>query len=285
MSLESIATELYRLPPAEFTAARNARAAAGDHDEAAAIRRLRRAAPAAWVVNLLAAERSEAIDELVATGEEARAAQNALDRAAITRLGKRRRELVAALSREGAALADAAGAPAGRAVLAAVEATLDAAAADPEAADAVRTGRLVRPLETIGFEPVDLAGAVAVPAAGGRAAEPAPARTRPRAVDELERARREAGEALATAREDADEAEDAARALAERSEALDHRRSELETALAELEERITESRRDLAGVEREARGVDRERDRADRALERARERRTAAERRARDLEG
>ncbi len=58
VDLDTVGTELYGLRPTEFTAARDAQAAAarrgGDRELAAAIKKLRRPTPAAWLVNLLA---------------------------------------------------------------------------------------------------------------------------------------------------------------------------------------------------------------------------------------
>src|SRR5690606_700565 len=147
-------------------------------------------------------------EQLLDLGVALREAQASLDRDELTRLSKERRGVVLALARAGGSLAADAGHPVAPAVLDAVAATLDAALADPEAADALRTGRLLRPLETIGFEPVDLAEAVAAPEAGTRASEKrAPTRPKLRAVDdadaELARARRRAEDAVQRAESDA----------------------------------------------------------------------------------
>ena len=58
-----------------------------------------------------------------------------------------------------------------------VEATLTAGLVDPEAARAVRSGLLVRPLKTTGVDVVDVAAAVALPDALGFAASPTTAAT------------------------------------------------------------------------------------------------------------
>src|SRR6478735_4794190 len=52
--LDAIAVELYSLPPDDFTAARNARAAASDRALAARVKTLRKPTAAAWAVDLLA---------------------------------------------------------------------------------------------------------------------------------------------------------------------------------------------------------------------------------------
>lgn len=252
--LAGIADELYAVPPTEFIAARGTRAkeVAGDKALAAQVKGLRRPAPAAWIVNLLVRERRDDLEQLLDLGAELRAAQAALDRAEITRLAKERRTLVTALARAGGTLATDAGQKAPPAVVDAVAATLDAGLADPEASAAIRTGRLLRALETIGFEPVDLAEAVAVPEAGSRAAQKraASVRPRPRAVDdvdaELVRARTRA-EGVVT------------RAEAQASAAA--------AELDELEARLREARKVLAAAEREAASLEQKRDAATEAHE------------------
>jgi hypothetical protein len=267
--LAEIADDLYGVAPAVFIAQRTARLKdlADDKPLAARVAELRKPAPAAWVVNLLVRARRDDLEQLLALGGELRAAQEALDRGEITRLAKERRTLVTALAREGAQLALDAGQKVPPAVVTAVAATLDAGLADPEAADAIRTGRLLRPLETIGFEPVDLAEAVAVPDAGSRAAQKRVAeRPRPRAIDdsdaELRRARTRADAALARAEQDAADASQ---------------------EFADLEARLREARRALAAAEREAEALERQRDSAGRSHEKAQAALDTARARRRDL--
>ncbi|WFR68310.1 hypothetical protein P9139_08790 [Curtobacterium flaccumfaciens] len=84
-----------------------------------------------------------------------------------------------ALAQAGADLASDAGHPATAAVLDQVRATIEAAMADPRAGAAVRSGLLLRPLESAGFDDVDLDGTLADPDAvpdawSGTAAQPIP---------------------------------------------------------------------------------------------------------------
>jgi hypothetical protein len=267
--LADIADDLYGVPPADFIAQRDARVKelAGDKALAAQVKLLRKPAPAAWVMNLLARARRNELDDVLALGVDLRAAQDALDRGEMTRLAKERRAVVTALARDGAQLAADAGQKVPPAVLDAVTATLDAGLADPEAADAIRTGRLLRPLQAIGFEPVDLAAAVAVPDAGSRAAQKrAPERPRPRAIDdsdaELRRARERADAVVARAEQEATEAAD---------------------EFADLEARLREARKALAAAEREAETLDRQRESAEAALEKSRAALDTARARRRDL--
>jgi len=164
MGFADVARELLLVAPADFVAERTARQRAARKDDrelAAAIGALRKPAPAAWVVDLLAHQ--GALDEAVDLGPAIRAAQADADPAEIRRLRKQRAGVVDALAQAGADLASDAGHPATRAVLEQVRATIEAAMADPHAGAAVRSGLLVRPLESAGFDDVDLDGALADP--------------------------------------------------------------------------------------------------------------------------
>jgi hypothetical protein len=268
--LADLAGELYGVPPAVFIAERTARAkeVADDKALAARVKELRKPAPAAWVINLLVRSRRDDLHELLDLGAELRAAQAALDRDAITRLAKERRSRVTALARVGAELAADAGSPVPAGVVDAVASTLDAGLADAGAADAIRSGRLLRPLEAIGFEAVDLAEAIALPDVGSRAARQRaePERPRPRAIDdadaELVRARSRADAVVARAERDATEAAE---------------------EFGDLEVRLREARRALAAAEREAEALERQRESAGRAHELARAALDAARARRRDL--
>jgi hypothetical protein len=267
--LADIADGLYGVPPAGFIAARTARVKElpDDRSLAAQVKALRKPAPAAWVVNLLARTRRDDLERLLDLGGELRAAQESLDRGEITRLAKERRSAVGALARDGALLAADAGQAVPAAVVDAVAATLDAGLADPAAAAAIRSGRLLRALQSIGFEPVDLAESVAAPEAGSPAAQRrAPDRPRPRAIDdsdaELRRARARADAVVTRAESDAAEAA---------------------AAFGDLEQRLRDARKALAAAEREAQALERRRDAAGRTHEQARAALDAARARRRQL--
>jgi hypothetical protein len=273
--LAQIAWELYDLPPARFTAARNERAKAAKLDDAALAKRiagLRRASAPAWIVGQLVRHRADRLTQVLELGAELREAQQDLDAAALAQLTRDRRALTAALAREGAALASKQDVNAPPAVLDEVSQTLQAAMADAAAAAAVTSGRLVRALEVIGFDPVDLADAVAGPPPDGA---PAPdphvdevsARRARRA---LERAVRDAEQAAERARA---QREEAARRSAEnerrRAELTSRReqlRSELEAAESELE-RLSDAAEELDDARAEAEKHAKE---AEEALDRAR---------------
>jgi len=299
-----VARELLLVAPADFVRERTARQRAVRGDDRALATRiggLRKPAPAAWVVDLLAHE--GALDEAVALGPTIRQAQADADPDAIRQLRRQRSAVVAALAETGADRAADAGHPVTPAVLEQVRATVEAAMADPHAGAAVRSGLLVRPLESAGFDAVDLDGALADPDAvpeawSGSGAEPVPiasARSarkpsrasrpakpsqpktdsKPKSEPEPEprvdpaaerRAAREAESLARTESRDADAALDAAETDLERAE--DHR--------ADLERQLADA---TAEVERATRA----RDDAEAASDRAREILRAAQRHRRDV--
>ncbi|MFF2272279.1 transposase [Agromyces sp. NPDC058136] len=287
------AAALYALRPEEFTAARNGRGRRlrdDDRELADAVLALRRPAPAAWLVNQLVRHRGDELDELLALGAELRAAQAELDAPTLARLAKQRRALVAALARGAGTLAEELDVPVRQPVLDEVAQTLTAGMVDASAADAVRSGRLVRGLEAVGLE-VDLDGAVAGGPGGPGGPSPAKRAAQPKAArrsgaddgaadrEREEQARREHAErerAAAAAEERAAEAsaalnelERALAALTERLAADTARRDELDAELREVEDRLGEHGR-------EQRRLGREHDRAARAAESAHDEAAAA---------
>ena len=79
--LLEIADDLYALPLADFTPARDARAKEHKADKAlaAAVKGLRKASAAAWVVNLLVRREPDQVDQVLAVGAALREAQESLD--------------------------------------------------------------------------------------------------------------------------------------------------------------------------------------------------------------
>lgn len=225
------------------------------------IAKLRKPTVAAWLVNLLAIRRPELMSELAALSGELRAAQRELQGAQLRELSAQRRTVVAALIGEARTLAHQVGAQAGKLPLTEVEETLSAALADPEVAEQVRSGRLVRPVRYAGFGEVPRPQLRLVTGeAAGPAPEGAPAKPRDQRSRRAEQAARRALEReLAEARQQERKAEtNLERARAAERDA-DRALAEIETALAELERRraIAEeevSRRKLArkAAEREA---------------------------------
>ncbi|MFK0290432.1 hypothetical protein ACIQU6_08130 [Streptomyces sp. NPDC090442] len=158
MDLDTVADELYALPPGEFTTARDARVraarAAGDRGLAERIRQLRRPTHAAWASNLLAREKGTDTARLLRLGEELRQAHRELDGRRLRELAGRQHEMVAALTGQARHLAARAGHCLGANAQRELEDTLRAVLADQQSAHEWARGRLTQPLTAVGFVPV-----------------------------------------------------------------------------------------------------------------------------------
>jgi DNA repair exonuclease SbcCD ATPase subunit len=271
VDLDTVADELYGLPPDAFTPTRDARAtearSAGDRDLAAAIKKLRRPTTGAWLANLLARERNDQLAELLDLGAAMRQAQADLAGDDLRRLSQQRRQVVAALGDEARRLARYRGQPASQASIGELEATLEAALADAGAAEALRRGRLTTALRYSGFGPVDLTEASVAPAeekapqpsAGGRtsagrrestAGERSGTERRRERVKKAEQELRAAEAAAADAEREADEQE---RRLSDARAEEDRRHrqvSELEKRLRDLRGAREQAGRDLLRAEK-----------------------------------
>ena len=143
---DDVLDELYTAPPERFVAARDeavpAARRARDRRTAEAIGKLRKPTVAAWLVNLLARRRPELVDELLALGDALRTAQHELRGEQMRELSGQRRAAIGGLLGQARQLARESG-RAGREALPLdeVEATLTAALAEPEVAEAVRRVR------------------------------------------------------------------------------------------------------------------------------------------------
>ncbi|MEV7632240.1 transposase [Microbacterium sp. NPDC089318] len=244
--LDAVAAELYSGPPDAFIATRNARAkGAGDAELAAAIRGLRKPSVAAWVVNLFAHERASRLGQALQLAAELREAQDDLDAATLSQLGRQRRALTNQLATEAASLAAAQGARVTDATREAVRQTISAAFFDPDAAAAVASGRLVRDLEpTSAFDLDDVVG-------GGRPGSPAPA---PRGQDEVaaRRDRRRAERALREAEKARERAESADRRADDEAQDAATRADRLTERIFELEQELMRAREDATRARQEA---------------------------------
>ncbi|MGW4930994.1 hypothetical protein ACWEOH_17805 [Agromyces sp. NPDC004153] len=306
-ALTAAADELYALVPEEFTAARNARARDAKTDDTALGQRIgefRKPSPAAWILNQLVREQPDAVDELLDLGADLRDAQAAGDGKTLTTVGAERRQLIAGLLRQATHIADAADRSPSRAVLDEVEQTLIAATVDEAAGGALRTGRLTRSLQAVGFEAVDLDGAVAGEASAARprklrAAKPGAAtgtakRTgagkKGEGADEQAEAdaaaEREAAARAAREQADADvqdakgRLDAAAKALAEAEDLLkaaEWNADELRDERHELETRLKALRSEIVDAERDERDAERVRNKAEVAVDRAKDDVDAAE--------
>src|SRR3954453_920905 len=155
MDFDEVADELYEVPPEEFSALRTARQdearAGGDKVLARAIGTLPKPSTAAWGSNLLVRTQRPEIEGLVERGGLLREAQDNLAGDQMRALSSQRSQLVSALTRQAAALARARGRRISSAVADQVEETLRAAMADPEAGEALLTGRLTSTMSYSGL--------------------------------------------------------------------------------------------------------------------------------------
>ncbi|WP_413805051.1 hypothetical protein [Streptomyces sp. OE57] len=323
MDLDAVADELYALPPADFTAARDERAkdarTAGDRKLAERIRRLRRPTKAAWASNLLVRRQPDEAEQVLRLGEALRQAHQDLDGGQLRKLSAQQRQVIAALARQARDLTTRAGQPIGEGAQREVEETLRAVLADPDAGQEWVRGRLTKPLTApTGFAPVAGAARSAPPASrrgerasGGRVADLDAARSRRRERQERERRReeeqerrraeqekrraeqeklREQRERQARAQREAEDAERQLRAreaeftaAEEEQGRTDQRKHQAQQRLADLSKQLKEAE----GEQREADGAVREARtrvrKAERAVHEARRRATDAAAQAEQL--
>lgn len=265
MDLSVIAHELYSVPPADFIAARKdyaaAARAADDLPLSKAIGDLRKPSAAAAIVNLLARNASDLLQEIDELGDELRQTQDNGDGQRLRVLNDERKVLLRRIATESIELAEEHDLSHATTVMNAVEETLKAALANPEAARAVRAGLLVSALSGAGLGFVDVSDSVALPGAE-MAPPPRATERRLRAVPDLPDP--------STARSDA-----ARGAIAEATQQAERADTELTAAeserdqnareRAELRERIdslTRELRELQALAEEAAGAARDLDRA-----------------------
>lgn len=148
MDFESAADEVFAAPRSEFVATRDrlARRAQeqGGGDAARRIAALRKPTVAAWLVNLLARERPEALQRFLDLGDSVRAGSHLHEFAA------RRRDLQQELLNEVDSLAREHQQTVASGTFQQITDTLNRALADAEAAGTVRAGRLSSALEPSG---------------------------------------------------------------------------------------------------------------------------------------
>jgi DNA repair exonuclease SbcCD ATPase subunit len=293
VDLDEVADELYEVPPEEFIAVRKERqdAAKADGDKALAkeIGGLPKPSAAAWVSNLLVREHREEIQNLVELGTLLREAQENLAGDQLRALDVQRRQLVAALTRQARALANERGHPVSTAVATQVEDTLRAALADPDAGEALLSGRLTSPMSYSGMGTTVTRPALTLVKPAKPEPSPNPPRQkapessgetaadrRRREQEERQRAaeekrERELAEARTAAEEATQAADEAQEALAEHRrqvEELTDRRDQLQARVDELADQLAEAERAAAE--------------AATSLKREERRRAAAEREAAD---
>ena len=152
---DKIADRLYGLPLDEFTAARNQAAkelrARGARDEADSVAKLAKPTVPAWAVNQLARERKPAVRALLAAGGRLAKAQARGGAEGLRDAARSEREAVEKLVEAAEEILTACGQRAGEPTLQRVRDTLHAAAVDEDVREVVRSGRLVRELQAVGF--------------------------------------------------------------------------------------------------------------------------------------
>jgi len=251
MDVDTVARELYALRPGEFVAARDAKVAearhAGDRELAVEIKAMRRPTVSAWVTNLFVLEQGERLEQLFSLGVALREAQTALSADKLRVLGAQRRQVIAALAVEAAALAAARG------------------QTDADAAEHVKAGRLTTALRYTGFG--DFGSAPTAPGTAARRRQRADADT-DEARDDAEDRRREQ---LRQALQDAEHAlATATRAAEQANQRLQDARVQREQqgrAVEDLERQLTDARTALSAADKDVEHADEARRHAEARLE------------------
>jgi hypothetical protein len=262
-SVDEIAGELYALPPAGFTAARDAAIASaresGDRAAAKALAALKRPTQAAHLVNLLALRRPDVLSDLLTLGERIRDAQGTVTAAELRELSGQRRSALNAALRVCRSLAVEAGSEEPTAQqLGEAEATLTAAMADDSAAGEVRAGRVTKALSYAGFGAgFGTAAPVRAPtrpaAATPRTPEVRPQEAAPATTDTAERDRqreRAAWERLAKAQAELGVAQEKERGANEELDRIADEITRLRTALEDATQRARAARAARQAAER-----------------------------------
>jgi hypothetical protein len=272
VDLLTLALELYRLPPSDFTSARNAHAkqalAAGGRSLADDLRQLPKPSAAAWALNQLGGESgSTVVTDFEQLGNQLRRAQANADRTELDQLVRQRRTLVKQTINAIQKRAVEAGIRLSAGAVTEIEQSLQAALADGEAQTAVFSGRLVRSVQSDGLEPVDLENAVAGPvlarARSSKRSSPKRASVsanKQKAVD----ARNKAREAILDRTRQAAQVSDAELDSARRDRALlDEDRKQLDVDVKDLQEQFDQLERRRAELDLRAARVDRQIEKAE----------------------
>jgi hypothetical protein len=282
--LDEIAAELYALKPDAFVAARDEHVrqsrADGRGQLAKAVAALRKPNQSAWLINQLARDQREAVEELFSLGDALRGAHQRADGSQLQKISAERRKAEVALIRRARALGTEAGVDVTADMAREAEETLAAALASPDVATEVLSGRLTKPVSYSGFGTMLTSVPAPVPAPRKKprpAAEPQPV------ADAAEQRRTKAEQVIAEAREELEAAE---LDLAERENAADEaarRAEELGNQVDQLREQLRAVEGELVAADRGARMEARRLDRARKARDEARRTLDQAERTLRNL--
>lgn len=250
MDADDVAEDLYRLPPVQFTAARDAQVVeakrAGDAAAARRIAAFHKPTLAAWVSNLLARQKEEA-GQLLELAEALREAHRTLDPEQFRTLSRQQHAVIAGLARQAGGLARQAGQPVSPSVLHEVEQILRAVLADPEVAEQWATGRLTKvPAVSPDFPGTSPLAQVSKKDAEPEEPAPAPPSERaPDAAEEKRRARlKDAMKAATEAAAEASRRDDGVRRAEEEHERAAARRSAADERVALLTAQLGEAEED-----------------------------------------
>jgi hypothetical protein len=281
--LADIAVELYAVKPDEFIAARDEHVRrareSGRASLAKAVAALRRPNQSAWLINQLARDQAEAVDELFDLGDSLRAAHQHGDGAELQRISAERRKAEAALIRRARALGAQAGIDVTADMARETEETLAAALASPEVAEEVRAGRLTKPVAYSGFGTM----LTSVPAPSAPKKKPRPAAKRDAAADTEAQRRAKAEQVVNDAREELEAAELDLTERESTAEEAARRTEELGSQVDQLREQLRAVEGELVAADRGARMEERRRDRARKSRDEARRALDQAERTLRGL--
>ena len=189
------------MAPNRFTAARDAKASearqAGQTELASSLKKLRKPSVGAWLANLLVLEQPRDVKRLIDLGKELRAPKRNLEGEQIRKVSKEKGDAVSQLVRDAGSRASQLSQSVSAAALQELEATLEAAFADPQAAEVLLAGRLTVGLHYsgLGFAPQTQAGPASRAKGSASAGNSRSATDRAAAKRNAEKADREAEEA------------------------------------------------------------------------------------------
>ncbi|MEW2019395.1 hypothetical protein [Rhodococcus sp. NPDC076796] len=234
--VETIVDDLYSLPPADFVSHRAGYVArfkkAGDKAGATRIGALRKPTVVAWLVNTLARRDESALAELFDLGEQLERAQQRGDGPRLRELSTARSTSIRALTDRAVSLGRGLGATVGDNAAREISNTLNAAMADAEIRDRVRTGRTVVAETYSGFGPALLSLVPDPPDDDDDESDPAS----PEIEDDRQKADEAERNRLLAELDSAESDLDAARTEADEAQADTERTaSELRSAAAEVE--------------------------------------------------
>jgi hypothetical protein len=280
MDTDAVADELYSLPPNEFTACRDTRVkqarADGDRAAAAEIAALRKPTVVGWLANQLSRRHPDEIGPLLELGAALREATAALSGTELRRLSSQRQQLVHAMVRQARVLGQDAGQRITEDVARGLEDTLNAALADPAAAQRLIEARLTDGMAHHGYGGGVTEASSAGPSRSNSSDPPtgselpaqAPSAEDRQRAEQRSRLERDLGEAWAQARGAADTRDGAATEV----DRAQRTRADAEREVTRLRAELEAAQADLQAAEREHDRAQAARGRADLEAQRARKR-------------